>query len=34
VGESRKPLSAISRVHAEQLRELLVGLHEIECTTC
>src|SRR6266478_3786258 len=34
VGESRKPLSAISRADAEQLRELLVGLHEIECTPC
>lgn len=29
VGESRKPLSAISREHAEQLRKLLVGLNEI-----
>jgi 4-hydroxy-tetrahydrodipicolinate synthase len=29
VGESRRPLSAISREHAEQLRELLVGLGEI-----
>jgi 4-hydroxy-tetrahydrodipicolinate synthase len=29
VGESRKPLSAVSREHAEQLRELLVGLGEI-----
>jgi dihydrodipicolinate synthase/N-acetylneuraminate lyase len=29
VGLSRKPLSAISREHAEQLRELLVGLREI-----
>jgi 4-hydroxy-tetrahydrodipicolinate synthase len=29
VGMSRKPLSAISREHAEQLRELLVGLGEI-----
>jgi 4-hydroxy-tetrahydrodipicolinate synthase len=29
VGESRKPLSAISRAHAELLRELLVGLGEI-----
>jgi 4-hydroxy-tetrahydrodipicolinate synthase len=33
VGESRKPLSPISRVHAEQLRELLVNLHEIEYAT-
>jgi 4-hydroxy-tetrahydrodipicolinate synthase len=29
VGESRKPLSAISREHAEELRKLLVGLGEI-----
>jgi 4-hydroxy-tetrahydrodipicolinate synthase len=29
VGQSRKPLSAISREHAEQLRELLVALQEI-----
>jgi dihydrodipicolinate synthase/N-acetylneuraminate lyase len=29
VGESRRPLSAISREHAKQLRELLVGLGEI-----
>jgi 4-hydroxy-tetrahydrodipicolinate synthase len=29
VGQSRKPLSAISREHSEQLRELLVGLSEI-----
>jgi 4-hydroxy-tetrahydrodipicolinate synthase len=29
VGESRKPLSAVSREHAEQLRELLVALGEI-----
>jgi 4-hydroxy-tetrahydrodipicolinate synthase len=29
VGISRKPLSAISREHAERLRELLVGLGEI-----
>lgn len=30
VGESRKPLTAISREHAEQLKELLVGLSEIK----
>jgi len=29
VGQSRKPLSAISRQHAEQLKDLLVGLGEI-----
>jgi 4-hydroxy-tetrahydrodipicolinate synthase len=29
VGQSRKPLSAISRQHAEQLKDLLVGLSEI-----
>jgi 4-hydroxy-tetrahydrodipicolinate synthase len=29
VGESRKPLSAVSREHAEQLKELLVDLGEI-----
>ena len=29
VGQSRKPLSAISRQHAEQLKDLLVGLDEI-----
>jgi len=29
VGESRKPLSAISREHSEELRKLLVGLGEI-----
>lgn len=29
VGKSRKPLSAVSRGHAEQLKELLVGLGEI-----
>jgi 4-hydroxy-tetrahydrodipicolinate synthase len=29
VGQSRKPLSAISRRHAEQLKDLLVGLGEI-----
>jgi 4-hydroxy-tetrahydrodipicolinate synthase len=34
VGQSRKPLSAISRADAEQLRELLVGLHEIEFVAC
>ena len=33
VGQSRKPLSAISREHAEQLKELLVALGEIESTT-
>jgi dihydrodipicolinate synthase/N-acetylneuraminate lyase len=30
VGQSRRPLSAISRQHAEQLKELLVALGEIE----
>jgi 4-hydroxy-tetrahydrodipicolinate synthase len=30
VGQSRRPLSAISRAHAEQLKELLVALGEIE----
>jgi 4-hydroxy-tetrahydrodipicolinate synthase len=30
VGQSRKPLSAISRAHAEQLKALLVALGEIE----
>jgi 4-hydroxy-tetrahydrodipicolinate synthase len=30
VGQSRKPLSAISREHAEQLKDLLVALNEIE----
>ena len=29
VGQSRKPLSAVSRQHAEQLKDLLVGLGEI-----
>jgi len=29
VGQSRKPLSAIARQHAEQLKDLLVGLREI-----
>ena len=29
VGQSRKPLSAISRQHSEQLKDLLVGLGEI-----
>jgi len=30
VGASRRPMSAISREHAEQLKELLAGLGEIE----
>jgi 4-hydroxy-tetrahydrodipicolinate synthase len=30
VGESRKPLSAVSREHAEQLKKLLVSLGEIQ----
>jgi 4-hydroxy-tetrahydrodipicolinate synthase len=33
VGQSRRPLSAISRAHAEQLKELLVALGEIETGT-
>jgi 4-hydroxy-tetrahydrodipicolinate synthase len=33
VGQSRRPLSAISREHAEQLKELLVGLHEVGSAT-
>jgi len=33
VGQSRRPLSRISREHAEQLKELLVALGEIECVT-
>ena len=30
VGQSRKPLSALSRQHAEQLKGLLIGLGELE----
>ena len=33
VGQSRRPLSRISREHAEQLKDLLVALGEIECVT-
>ena len=33
VGQSRRPLSRISREHAEQLKELLVALGEIESVT-
>jgi 4-hydroxy-tetrahydrodipicolinate synthase len=33
VGQSRRPLSAISRAHAAQLKELLVALGEIETGT-
>ena len=33
VGQSRRPLSRISREHAEQLKELLVALGEIEGVT-
>jgi 4-hydroxy-tetrahydrodipicolinate synthase len=32
VGESRRPLSRVSRAHAEQLKQLLLGLGELE--TC
>jgi dihydrodipicolinate synthase/N-acetylneuraminate lyase len=30
VGQSRKPLSAVSREHSEQLKALLTGLGELE----
>jgi hypothetical protein len=30
VGHSRKPLSALSRQHAEQLKGLLISLGELE----